>query len=48
MIVEIGLELPDEALSDLVKEIEDRLDDCLRDMAWDRLIENYDMEVKSL
>ena len=48
MIIEIGIELPIEALSDLVAEIEDRLDECLHTMAWDGLIENYDMEVKSL
>lgn len=48
MIIEIGIELPDEALSDLVKEIEDRLEDCLHTMAWDGLIENYDIEVKSI
>ena len=48
MIIEIGLELPDEALSDLVKEIEVRLEECLHVMAWNGLIEDYDIEVKSL
>ena len=48
MIIEIGIELPDQALSDLAEDIENRLEECLHTMAWDGLIENYDMEVKSL
>ena len=48
MIIEIAMQLPEDALEDLVQDILDRYKDTLSLLAEHGMIEDYEMEVKSL
>lgn len=48
MIIEIGLTLPDGALTDTVRDIEERIKDTLSLLAEYGLIDDYSMDVVAL
>jgi len=48
MILEIAMQLPEDALDDLIEDILNRYKDVLALLTEHGMIEDYDMEVKSL